>query len=61
MLSAYAFPSSIPWAVVTELSEESAYAVVDQMTRTIAIVAGLGFVVAAIGALIFAQGLTQPI
>lgn len=61
MLSAYAFSNYMPWAVVTELSEKSAYAVVDQMTRTIIIVAAIGLVVAAIGALFFAQGLTRPI
>lgn len=60
-LSAYAFPSSMPWAVVTELSEESAYAVVDDMTRSILIIAGLGFFFATIGAIFFAQGLTRPI
>lgn len=61
MLGAYAFPETFPWAVITELGEDSAYGVVDQMTRATAIVAGIGFAVAGLGALIFAQGLTRPI
>jgi len=61
MLGAYAFSQAFPWAVVTELRESAAYGVVDQMTRTILIVAGIGFGVAGLGALIFAQGLTRPI
>jgi len=61
MLGAYAFSRVFPWAVVTELREAAAYGVVDQMTRTILIVAGVGFAVAGLGALIFAQGLTRPI
>ncbi len=61
MLAAYAFPQSFPWAVVTELREAAAYGVVDQMTRTTLILAGIGFAVAGIGALIFAQRLTKPI
>jgi len=61
MLGAYAFSNAFPWAVVTELREAAAYGVVDQMTRTILIVAGVGFGVAGVGALFFAQGLTRPI
>lgn len=61
MLAAYAFPQSFPWAVVVELREAAAYGVVDQMTRTTLIVALVGFAVAGIGALIFAQRLTRPI
>ncbi len=61
MLGAYAFSNVFPWAVVTELRETTAYGVVDQMTRTILIVAGIGFGVAGLGALLFAQGLTRPI
>lgn len=61
MLGAYAFSQAFPWAVVTELREAAAYGVVDQMTRTILIVAGIGFGVAGVGALVFAQGLTRPI
>lgn len=61
MLAAYAFPQSFPWAVVTELREAAAYGVVDQMTRATLIVALVGFAVAGLGALVFAQGLTRPI
>lgn len=61
MLGAYAFSQAFPWAVISELREAAAYGVVDQMTRTILIVAGIGFGVAGVGALIFAQGLTRPI
>jgi len=61
MLGAYAFPDWFPWAVITELSEESAYAVVNAITRQILIVGLAGFVIASLGALIFARQLTRPI
>ncbi|TDE39087.1 adenylate/guanylate cyclase domain-containing protein [Antarcticimicrobium sediminis] len=61
MLGAYAFPDWFPWAVITELSEDSAYAVVNAITRQILIVGLVGFVIAGIGALIFARQLTRPI
>jgi adenylate cyclase len=61
MLGAYAFPESFPWAVVAELSEATAYGVVDQMTRAVLLVAAFGVVAAGAGALLFAQGLTRPI
>lgn len=61
MLGAYAFPDWFPWAVVTELSEDSAYAVVNAITRQILIIGALGFALASVGALIFARRLTGPI
>lgn len=61
MLGAFAFPDWFPWAVVTELSEESAYAVVNAITRQILIVGLFGFAIAGAGALIFARQLTRPI
>ena len=61
MLGAYAFPDWFPWAVITELSEESAYAVVNAITRQILSVGLAGFGIAALGALLFARRLTRPI
>ena len=61
MLGAYAFPDWFPWAVITELSETSAYAVVNAITRQILIVGLVGFAIAGVGALIFARRLTRPI
>ncbi|MBO9448737.1 HAMP domain-containing protein [Tropicibacter sp. R16_0] len=61
MLGAYAFPDWFQWAVITELSEDNAYAVVNAITRQILIVGLIGFAIAAIGALIFARQLTRPI
>ncbi len=61
VLGAYAFPEWFPWAVITELSEDKAYAVVNAITRQILIVGLIGFVLASLGALLFAQRLTQPI
>ncbi|WP_299298043.1 adenylate/guanylate cyclase domain-containing protein [uncultured Tateyamaria sp.] len=61
VLGAYAFPDWFPWAVITELTEESAYAVVNAITRQIMIIGALGFALASIGALIFARRLTGPI
>ena len=61
MLGAYAFPDWFPWAVITELSEDSAYAVVNAITRQILIVGLVGFSIAGIGALVFARQLTRPI
>lgn len=61
MLGAYAFPDWFQWAVITELSEDSAYAVVNAITRQILIVGLLGFAIASLGALVFARQLTRPI
>ncbi|MFT6676964.1 MAG: adenylate cyclase [Sulfitobacter sp.] len=61
MLGAYAFPNRFPWAVVTEQSEDTAYAVVNAITRQILIVGMFGFAIASIGAVIFARRLTKPI
>ena len=61
MLGAYAFPDWFPWAVITELSEDNAYAVVNAITRQILVVGLIGFSLASLGALIFARALTRPI
>ncbi|MBU2944613.1 adenylate/guanylate cyclase domain-containing protein [Shimia thalassica] len=61
MLGAYAFPDWFPWAVVTELSEKNAYAVIYEMMRSILIVGAFGFAAASAAALIFSRGLTGPI
>jgi adenylate cyclase len=61
MLGAYAFPEAFPWAIVTELSEASAYAVVNHMLRNLLLVGLAGFGVAAAAALFFARRLTGPI
>jgi adenylate cyclase len=61
MLGAYAFPDWFPWAVITELSEENAYAVVNAITRQILLIGLLGFAGASAAALVFARRLTGPI
>ena len=61
MLGAYAFPDWFPWAVITELSEENAYAVIYQMMERIILVGALGFAAASAAALVFSRGLTGPI
>ncbi|MEQ9693838.1 adenylate/guanylate cyclase domain-containing protein [Shimia sp. SDUM112013] len=61
MLGAYAFPDWFPWAIVTELSEENAYAVIHEMMQSILIVGAFGFAAASAAALIFSRGLTGPI
>jgi len=61
MLAAYAFPDWFPWSVITELSEASAYAVVNAITRQILIVGLVGFIIAGLGAVVFARRLTRPI
>ena len=61
MLGAYTFPDWFKWAVVTELSEENAYAVVNAITRQILVTALVGFAIASVGALIFGRQLTKPI
>ncbi|WP_147108758.1 adenylate/guanylate cyclase domain-containing protein [Tateyamaria sp. syn59] len=61
VLGAYAFPDWFPWAVVTELTEDNAYAVANAITRQILIIGALGFGLASLGALIFARRLTRPI
>ena len=61
MLGAYAFSDWFPWAIITELSERNAYAVVYEMTRRITIVGLIGFSLASLAALFFARRLTNPI
>ena len=61
MLGAYAFPNWFPWAVITELSEAKAYAVVNEISQQILIIGLIGFSIASVGALIFARRLTRPI
>ena len=61
MLGAYAFPDWFHWAVITELSETSAYAVVNAITRQIVIIGLIGFAIAGAGALMLARRLTGPI
>lgn len=61
MLGAYAFPDWFPWAVITELSEANAYAVIHEMMRRIIVVGSLGFAAASLAALLFSRGLTAPI
>ena len=61
MLGAYAFPDWFPWAVITELSETNAYAVVNAITRQILVVGLVGFGIAGLGATLFARRLTRPI
>ncbi|MEY8842453.1 adenylate/guanylate cyclase domain-containing protein [Cribrihabitans sp. XS_ASV171] len=61
MLGAYAFPDWFQWAVITELSEENAYAVVNAITRQILLVGLIGFAVATLGAVLFSRRLTRPI
>ncbi|MEC8195543.1 MAG: HAMP domain-containing protein, partial [Pseudomonadota bacterium] len=61
MLGAYAFPDWFPFAVIAELSEETAYAVISQMMQRILIAGSLGFAAASMGALIFSRRLTRPI
>ena len=61
MLGAYAFPDALPWAVLAELDEASAYAVVNHMVRNLLLVGLVGFGVAAAAAVFFAGRLTGPI
>lgn len=61
VLAAYAFPNWFQWAVITELSEASAYGVVNAITEQIVLIGSAGFVIATLGALIFARRLTRPI
>jgi adenylate cyclase len=61
MLGAYAFPDSFHWAVITELSEENAYAVVNAITRQVLIVGLIGFTLASTAALFFGRRMTRPI
>jgi adenylate cyclase len=61
MLGAYAFPDWFQWAVITELSEENAYAVVNDITRQVLIVGLIGFSLASAAALIFGRQMSRPI
>lgn len=61
ILGAYAFPDWFSWAVITELSEDKAYAVVNAITRQIIMIGLIGFSIASVGGLFFARRLTKPI
>lgn len=61
VLGAYALTESFPWAVVAEQTEASAYAVIAQMTRNVALWLAAGLAVATVGALLSAWRLSQPI
>ena len=61
MLGAYTFPESFQWAIITELSETNAYAVVNAITRQILFVGLIGFTLACTSALIFGRRMSRPI
>jgi len=60
-LGAVSSPHAFDWAVAVEKSEREAYLAVGKMTRSLAVWIGVGLVVAALGAVLFALRMSRPI
>lgn len=61
MLGAFSMPGEFKWAVITEKSEENAYAAVGKMQNSLFLWVFIGLILAAIGAVIFAATISKPI
>lgn len=61
MLGAFSMPAAFRWAVITEKSEENAYAAVGKMQNSLFLWVFIGLILAAISAVIFAATISKPI
>ncbi len=61
IVSCYAFPSNLRWAVIAEIEESHAYEAVDDMLNTFFLWILIGVVIAAVGVLIFSATISKPI
>jgi signal transduction histidine kinase len=61
MLGGFAAARSVDWAVVVDRSEATAYLAIAEMTKSLRLWVGIGFVVAVVGAVFFAHRVTRPI
>ena len=61
MLGAFSFPQYFDWAVIVEENEADAYLAITKMVRSLIMWVLIGFCVAALGAIVFAQRISRPI
>lgn len=61
MLGGYAIPRFLPWAVVVERSEATAYQGIRKMTQSLVLWVGIGSLVAVVGAFLFSGHISRPI
>jgi adenylate cyclase len=61
MLGAFSFPRYFDWAVIVEENEADAYLAITKMLHSLLIWVLIGFIVAALGAIVFAQRISRPI
>lgn len=61
IVSCYAFPSNLKWAVIAEIEEAKAYEAVDEMLNTFLLWILIGVGIAGAGALIFSSSISKPI
>jgi signal transduction histidine kinase len=61
MLGGFAPAKSVDWAVAVERSEATAYLAIRQMTDSLRLWVGIAFLVAVLGAVVFAHRVTRPI
>ncbi|ADZ71987.1 adenylate/guanylate cyclase domain-containing protein [Polymorphum gilvum] len=61
MLGALSFPEPFDWAVITEKSERAAYFTITVMIQNLMLWVSAGLIVAGLGALAFALGISRPI
>jgi signal transduction histidine kinase len=61
MLGGFAPARSVDWAVAVERSEATAYLAIRQMTDSLRLWVGIAFLVAVLGAMVFAHRVTRPI
>ena len=61
MLGAFSFPRYFDWAVIVEENEADAYLAITKMVHSLIMWVLIGFCVAALGAIVFAQRISRPI
>ncbi len=61
MLGAFSFPNNFDWAVIVEENEEDAYLAITKMLHSLIMWVLIGFCVATLGAIVFAQRISRPI
>lgn len=61
MLGAFSFPNNFDWAVIVEENEADAYLAITKMLHSLIIWVLIGFCIATLGAIVFAQRISRPI
>jgi adenylate cyclase len=61
MLGAFSFPHNFDWAVIVDENEADAYLAITKMLHSLIMWVLIGFCVATLGAIVFAQRISRPI